>query len=333
MIDVRGILDRIGIEYKDVGNDFKVSCWYHDETVPSMLIHKEQGMYHCFSCDRSGSIFDIVKQFMNFNEDIELIKFVSTYKEDTNQIDEDIRHEELNLEFSGRLKNAPVDRIIVELPEHETISDHPYLKKRGFTTEEITEWDMKVVTESPYAGWILIPIYQNGKLLTYFMRSSVNKRKLYGKFPRKNILVGLDKASDFDRPLYITEGIFDMIYLRRAGIQVVAALSNRLYSDITYAQQLELLKQYKHVVIVPDGDSPGLQLVHDALELIWHGVIVEVCSLPDAKKDTAECTLRELYHVVESKKHILDYITSKRYQTWYHNKILENQKKGRRKIN
>ena len=49
-MNVEKLLKDIGIEYVDIGKDYRVKCWYHEEHKPSMTIHKETGVWHCFSC-------------------------------------------------------------------------------------------------------------------------------------------------------------------------------------------------------------------------------------------------------------------------------------------
>jgi len=321
MIDVAKILTRLGIVYDEVGHDYRTACWFHEENHPSMSINKEGGYYHCFSCQRSGNIFTMLDDFLNLSG-VEALHYLSNFDAQADTEEEEAeRYDLMREKFEKRNSDQPSLRIIVHLPQHRLIESHPYLEKRGFNSSEILEWGMGEVEEKPYVGWIIIPIYQGNKLRNYFMRSPYNSRKLYGKYPRKDILVGIATASDIDKPIYVVEGIFDMIFLRRAGVQVVASLSNRIHSELLTPLQLAKLKEYKHVVIVPDADNPGLQLVKDAIPLLNAGVKVGVCTLPEGKKDTAECTVRELFMVINNEQSILDFISQERYILWQLNNL------------
>ena len=64
-IEISKILDDLGLSYQEVGKDYRTKCWYHEEKDPSMFINKETGVYHCFSCDASGSIFSIVSELLD----------------------------------------------------------------------------------------------------------------------------------------------------------------------------------------------------------------------------------------------------------------------------
>jgi DNA primase len=166
------------------------------------------------------------------------------------------------------------------------------------------DWGMGIVTEHLNSGWIIIPIYQYKVLKTYFMRSTFSKDKRYGSYPRDNVFFGLDKSYDTTRKIYITEGIFDAIFFMRTGNQCIAALSNRLSK-----YHLEILKYYEEIVIVPDNDIPGRELVSTAFPLI-HNCKVNVCTLPLKHKDVAECSLEELYSSIEQEIPAQNYLSN-----------------------
>jgi hypothetical protein len=216
--------------------------------------------------------------------------------------------------LAPRNKNKIMTRLIVEMPGYKLLKSHPYLVQRGFTSEEIIQWNIGEVEYvqskkdfAGYGGWILIPIYQDGVLRNYFMRSPFSNRKVYGKYSIKNVLFGYDTVKDFSKPIYVVEGIFDMIMLRRTGVQVVASLTNRLYDE-----QCRLLIQYPKIVIVPDNDDPGFRLVFDALSLI-RKASVAVCKVPKNKKDTGDCTEEELNQIISYEFDIVEYVTEMQY--------------------
>jgi len=315
LLDVAKLLEHIGIEYKETGSDYRVKCWHHDEKIPSMSIHKDGGYFYCFSCQRSGNLFSLLKYHLDL-EGVEALKFLSTYESGTEDsvTAEQEKFAELKNRFRSRVEGRQTLRVVVDLPEHEPAVNNYYLENiRGFTPQEIRDWGMGVVQEEPYKGWILIPIYANGILRSYFLRSTMKNRKRYGKFPRKDVLFGIDTACDRESPIYLVEGIFDMIYLRRAGVQAVAALSNRLYRE-----QVEVLKEFRHVVVVPDNDTnnAGLNLVRDTFNYLFNSCDIGVCLIPNGKKDTAECTIEELKQTVYGEINIIDFIVTERYIKW-----------------
>jgi DNA primase len=308
MIDISKILDDLGIEYRGGGvNNYKISCINpaHDDARPSMYIHKESGILHCFSCGTKGNIFTLLASKGITGIDV-LLYF---RKFDIDAATEEAVQAMLELSVKKRSKEYAEEKIKyenIELPPHRMIETNVYLEGRGITPKEIKEWKMAVVTTGKHMGWILIPIYQFEILRNYFMRSTFGKGKLYGEAPRKDLLAGLDFTCMND-PVCITEGIFDTIAVKRAGMQSVACLSNRLLTP-----QIALLKQYKDIIIVPDNDKQGLFLVESAsvLEAVSK---ISVASLPANKKDAADCSPAEIQEAFKHRVPWNEYLIRKKF--------------------
>jgi intein/homing endonuclease/5S rRNA maturation endonuclease (ribonuclease M5) len=200
--------------------------------------------------------------------------------------------------------------IEIELPPHKLIKSFNYFleKERGLTQEEIQKWNMGIIESGRNMGWIIIPIYQNNILRNYFLRNSFGSGKMYGPYSRQDILFGIDQMNDFEKPLYITEGIFDSIFVQRTRNQCVAALSNNLLPE-----QLKILKQYKKIVVVPDNDEQGDKLVTSVYQLIHHTKNLFVCKLPFNKKDAAMCSLEEILESTYKEIPIVQYILEKKH--------------------
>lgn len=314
MLKVSDILVDLGITFKSVGQNYIVSCWHHLEKVPSMSIDKESGVFHCFSCKNSGNLFTILKQHLDISG-IEALQYLSKFHDvKKDGAEERIRHFKEDV-LTPRSKRKELSRHIIKMPKHTPIRFHKYLAKRGFTVSEIFEWGMSQVDYIQpiedfrgYGGWILIPIYHKGILRNYFLRSPFSNKKRYGTYGIKDVLFGYDSANDFSKPIYVVEGIFDMIMLRRTGVQVVASLTNRLYE-----KQYDLLKQYSKIVIVPDNDEPGFSLAFEALPFVANNISVGVCVVPNGKKDTGECSREELDYMINFETDIVEYITEMQY--------------------
>lgn len=292
MIKVEKLLENLGFEYKNGGpKNVKIICINpdHHETAPSMYVHRELGIVHCFGCDMRGSIFTLL-EYKGITG-AEAIKYLMKFAEG-GQTEEDLKTALENFVTERETAKAPSDRFIkytdIELPEHRMLHNNIYLEGRGITPEEMEQWRMSVVVQGKFLGWILIPIYQDGVIRNYFMRSTLGSGKMYGPYPREDVVAGLDLSPDYSSPIAVTEGIFDSVFVRKTGIQAGAALSNRLLP-----KQIERLKRYKKVIIVPDNDVQGLHLVESAGPLI-HTTELFVARLPKNRKDAAVCTVKEI---------------------------------------
>jgi DNA primase len=298
MIKIEEILINLGIDYRNAGQEnFKACCVNpdHADTNPSMFIHKETGIIHCFSCGFSGSIFTLLKAFEISG--VSALTYLQKFAKEGYTAEEiKTALEQFVINRKGDKQEDTVKYGDIEMPQHRMIEENYYLEKRGVTPEEMREWKMAVVTHGKHIGWVLIPLYQNGVLRSYFLRNTFGSDKLYGEYPRHDLLAGLDLVKDYQAPLYLTEGIFDAIAIRRAGYQAVACLSNRLLKG-----QLEILKKFKQIVVVPDNDKMGMLLVESASTLI-HSCEVFVSALPGHRKDAAECTLTEIKVALQYKQ-------------------------------
>lgn len=320
MLEVTKLLTELGIEYKSSGSqNVRIKCINpnHHETKPSMYIHKETGVIFCFGCGFSGNLFSLLGYKGIYGQDaFNLIKNFAK-----GGITEESIRNSLYKFISGRSAGKKVlEYPKVRLPQHISMPvDNYYIKSRGITTEDIKKWKIGYVTDKKYYGWVLIPIYQFSILRTYFLRSVWGSFKLYGYevdeegksfgYSREDILAGLDFATNFEKKLYISEGIFDAISVSHTRNQSVASLSNRLLP-----KQLDILKNYKHIVVVPDNDDAGYSLVQSALSLT-HVSKVSVCKLPEHRKDAGESTLEELlestYKEIPIEEYVIAYARKK----------------------
>lgn len=302
MIDVLKLLDDLGIPYYPAGpNNVKIKCINpgHNETRPSMHIHKFTGIFNCLGCHFSGNIFSLLKNQLQTESHMEVMKFLMNYAQ--GGLTEDEVFKSLEKTVTSRNKTFKKEEIGIHHLPHRLIENHPYLSQRGITPAEIKEWQMGVVTDKKYNGWIYIPIYQNDILRNYFLRSPFGDGKKYDAVPRNDLVFGIDKALDKTKKVYLVEGIFDMIFVRKTRQQCVAILSNRILR-----LQFNLLKDYKEIVIVPDNDEQGFWLIKSALPFI-HKCSVKVCKLPEHRKDAGETTIEEMLKSMLNEVSIQDF--------------------------
>lgn len=310
IINVTKLLDTLKIDYEHSGSDnVRILCPNSSEhndnnhSDISLQIHKTTGVMHCFRCGYKGFITKVIKQNLNITDEVEVMlflqQFASGFGASFNRAD-------------YKKSQATVEEIDkgIKFPKHRSAVNNPYLLGRGFSNKEIEDWQMGVVNDPEFMrnnGWIYIPIIQNDELNNYFLRNAFGSDKIYGPYPKKHLLVGIDVNTK--DTVYVLEGIFKMIAFRRTRAFAVSSLGNRLS-----AEQLKLLKQFKKVVIVPDNDTAGFVLVKSALPLIYN-VDLQVCTLPLNKKDADECTLDELLFAQLNERPVQDYLSKKLVKT------------------
>ena len=330
MADISDILDQIGMDYKDMGDNYRVKCWLHEERTPSLFIHKATGVYHCFSCHTKGNLISLLRIHLDleYHEALLYLQKMSLGGLTEEEIHDKL-HETIHNHKLGSVATQQVE-IDCELPPNKRIKSHSYLiNKRKLTIEEIKKYDIRVCVEPAHDGWVLIPVYFEGVLRTYFLRDPQQGRKLYGKHDRSNILYGYDQIEDKKGLVCLTEGMFDKYFCERIGNQTMAVLSNRLLEE-----QQEYLKSFSEVVVFHDNDmetEAGMFLVKDSLNLLPY-TKVTVASLPVDVKDCADLTKynsEELFvltkEAFENRVNLSDFFGSKRYRNFL---IMEHEKKS-----
>ncbi|GEM_PF-6769100 len=320
--NVEKILKDLNIAYKKSGNNARIKCLnpHHNEKEPSMFVHLDDGKFHCFGCGTKGNIFTLAKMELKL-DDNEAKKYVIEQTKGGNTEEEVYNH--LIEEMSKRSQKKECSEF-TEVRELDTlpITSNFYLEyQRGFTKEEIHRWNIRQVNtpRQPYHNWIYIPIYYKGKLRTWFIRSPLSNRKVYGYhkegdtvvgYPRKDILFGYDTIPFNTEEVYGFEGIFDKIWFERTRRQSLAFLGNRISKE-----QREALKRFKTLVLGLDNDNASLQLIEDALQL--SSVLeVRVWCPPVSKKDANECTLEEMLESIFKEVDIAEFIKSERFLQW-----------------
>ena len=71
------ILEEIGIgePVKRVGNNHAYSCPFHSDSDPSFYYNVEMNRYNCFSCNRKGGVYSLVKEWIMFNDQKKYVSF------------------------------------------------------------------------------------------------------------------------------------------------------------------------------------------------------------------------------------------------------------------
>lgn len=58
-ITLRSVMAKYGIVTS--ASHVMTSCLFHDESIPSMSVSFDEGVWHCFSCQRGGTVIDLIR--------------------------------------------------------------------------------------------------------------------------------------------------------------------------------------------------------------------------------------------------------------------------------
>ena len=140
-------------------------------------------------------------------------------------------------------------------------------------------WDWYPWHWCPNTGYrdrVIIPFYNHGKIVGYIGRKITKGEPKYLKHSQGGYVFNLDRQT-FDRKyLLILEGQFDAIAVD--GVAIMSNAANEV-------QCARINAHNKEVILVPDQDRPGANLIKAALEHSW---MVSVPPWERGTKDTAE---------------------------------------------
>jgi len=170
---------------------------------------------------------------------------------------------------------------IAELVEHELLDDNAlldcikYLIERGF---DPTNGNFYWSDEMP--SRVIVPFFYNREIVGYTARKIGKGQPKYLNNKPANFVFNLDKQSQEQRYIIVCEGPFDAYSIDGIGL-----LTNAI-SD----HQARIIESFgTEIIVVPDQDIAGLELVDQAIERGWD---VAFPTWADDINDVADAVLR-----------------------------------------
>ena len=175
--------------------------------------------YHCWSCGTKGkSIYSLLKtinasehHFTELNTIVKYSDFTSTKSSNKDSFNYRLPQEAKS--FLEDIKTTEIGM------RHAKV----YLKKRGINTEDILSRNITYCDEGEYNGRIVVPSYDiNVKMNQMVGRTIHEEVKPKYKYPdvTKDI-IPFESHINWDRPIVIVEGVFDMLAVKRNCIPLL----------------------------------------------------------------------------------------------------------------
>lgn len=289
------------------GKEGKFGVYIGKETA-----RKKPFMAHCFSCGNSTT---------TLNQTLELIGRADLMVVPTADITAPLDY---TLLFPLDQQEEIDDELcIVDLPDfYKRIFLHPYLKSRGFSSDDYEYFPVGTTGKLNYryTDYVIFPIIDQGDIVGYVARHLWSKREI-DDYNRKAKIRGDFKImrfrnstqNDFVKLLYnydaivegetdtviLVEGIFDVVALTRRldlydnrRIAVVASFGKKI--SMTQIFKLQS-KEIRTVVIGYDGDAvDAIKRTSDSLKPFFEVLIADI---PNPEKDWEELSDQETYQV------------------------------------
>lgn len=238
-------------------------CPFHTDRTPSMSINLSQGIYHCFSCGKGGSVESLYRDLTGTS----LSKVLGIPKDQFSTYAFSNRGLS-NLDNSLSLKNVYINIDWTAFEDsYSNEFSRSFLQKRGISKDVASSMNFKY-TEKTYINGtlfsrrLIIPIYENGKLIAVEGRKvfeeDTGPKVLYCKNGTVNSLYDIDKL-DKSKDLYVVEGLMDLAVLRNHPL---FKNSTSIFGANLTKRQISLLGDFSRVIIIPDNDAAGENTVN-----------------------------------------------------------------------
>ena len=201
------VLARYGIVPARLTGQVTVLCPFHDDRQPSLSIHMERKLFHCFACQAQGDILDFVARLeqVTLREAAGIVAVCCALPPEERMVKQGYRVTAVSTAGT----DVPCRAIDLD-------PAHPYLRNRGLTPALIETFGLGYCNSGRLAGRIGIPLHSpdGSTLLGYAGRWAEDPvpdgvpRYLMPRGFRKNALLFNYLRVQAANHLVIVEGLF-----------------------------------------------------------------------------------------------------------------------------
>lgn len=244
----------------------------------------ENWSYHCFNCGfktrfvMGQTLSYKTKKFLSWlglpEEEIQRINLESIRnKAFTDVAQEREAHHEYSLTHSLKFEEHKLPENARPLTEHDKEFVAYLQSERGLSIEDYPFY-ISPGDRGRNKNRIIIPYYYNGNTVGWTSRYLDSRYPKYiNEHQQEGFLFGTEMQDPDWQNVVVTEGTFDAIAIR--GVAV-------LHNELNDKQIAQLRRMGKDVIIVPDQDKAGLQIIQPALDA---GFYVSLPEWPAEIKD------------------------------------------------
>ena len=247
----------LGDSYRS-NDEHLFACPYCKHYKKKLSVNIEKNVYKCWICETLGrDIRRLVRRFGDFNQLQEWDKL--TNRININEFDDLFVEEKKDVKASGYL-GMPSG--FISLNNEPSLSASPalnYLKKRDILDKDILYWKMGYCMDGRYANRIIVPSFNEGGDLNYFVaRSFCSDPRKYLNPPVSKDVVFNELYLEWDTDLVITEGIFDAII---AGPNAVPLLGSTLRPSSKLFMKIVHNDTPVFLALDPDADNKEKRII------------------------------------------------------------------------
>lgn len=238
---------------KDAGDNVMVQCPFHkdgQETKPSCGIHKETGLYHCFTCHEVGTLDEFISRC--FNRDDWGI-YGREWLRQHYQVVKTEDRPELELEYNRKHLKRENYSYVPEIVLGQYRYIHPYMYQRKLTDDLIELFDIGYDKETDMITFPVRDVYGN---CLFVARRSVKGKYFHYPHGAEKPLYGVYEINRLDYipdNVWVTESMFNCLTLWAHNIPAVALNGTGSKDQMKALAELP----YRGVVLALDPDAAG----------------------------------------------------------------------------
>jgi DNA primase len=254
VLQVYGVLEKLR---RSGEQHYRGSCPIHrGEGRDAFHVQLDKNAFHCFSCHAGGNVLDLVMAMEQCSlREAALRLQQQLVPSHGGARRRQLPSEENKLVTEKRTEPAPLRFSLTGLR-----IEHPYVSGRGLTWQTAAQFGIGYYPgPGIMRNRIVIPIHnQRGQVIAYCGRAIHGEEPRY-KFPaafqKSTALFNYHRAAPLAQDaVVVVEGFFDCMRVHQAGFPSVVALMG---SALSPAQEADLAKGFRSVMLMLDGDAAG----------------------------------------------------------------------------
>lgn len=290
-------IDYMRLEPRESGDNIQIQCPYHsngNEKKPSAGIRKKDGIFHCFACQTTHTLPEVISYCFGYDGDSYGKRWLNSHIQDRVQTFGRPQYHE-------KEKKVNVSKFVSEEELDSYRWTHPYWAERGITNDSIIEFfDLGYDRQRQM---ITFPVRDlqgrcefvakrsvKGKFFTY--PEGVSK-PLYGLYE----LSQAKKLGENIQQVIVCESMIDCILLWQSGHHAVAL--NGLGNDRQFTQLRQL--DCRCLILATDNDSAGKNARSRIRRKVNNKIISEI-QFPKGIKDIGECSKEQIDNILDWRK-------------------------------
>ncbi len=304
-VDLEKLLAELGVDAHRSGNEWRGHCPepHHQAVFGSSAATKQgpgtwqinaEGFHHCYSCKWGGGPITLVAAVLEITGK-EAYRWLKGFRGTESLPDRTEAWFQRKLPEEPMLRYPTGTRALWRDVPQELEDAVAYLLGRGLTMAEIERWRIGGVPEHErrYGGRVIVPIVIDGRMVDFVARLFVDRpshisKALSGRRDagamKEYSLWGYDELDPSLDTVHVVEGVWGGVACLHAGLLNVTASCGSTWSE----ERTALLEPWDRIVMIPDGDAAGSQMVARASSLRFGHEVLEVDLADVVQPDRAE---------------------------------------------